>query len=145
MTSLVDRIYFVSCPYYITEEEFKAQYEYKIRYANAHFPNCQFIIVSDRGNERVNECIRRIGACPTRVTICYVDDGNGDRAGNSVLKNPYKSPTLKFSSVREQNIYASNNSTHDILWVCDGDTKSYVYQNKMRRAEILKTRPYIKK
>ena len=132
-TSLTDRVYFISCLYNLTKEEFKDYYEHAIRYSNAQFPDCKYFITNDLGNKLVYEFLRTIGVSPHRVTFCTYNEN---------VENPHMYNTRVFKNRVEQDTTLTNESTHDILWERDTTDPTYVNKNKNRRLQLLKVKPY---
>lgn len=124
-----NRIYYISGYNDITDAEFE-YYKRRIRIANAHNPNCTFILGDASGCDRLaQEYLRTIGVSPARITIYY-------KKTSPTPVNKYNYKLCKCGDDNEKFSTMIYSSTDNIAYVRSGDTDSVPAQSVKRRRKI---------
>lgn len=120
------RIYFISGPTDITGEEFTSNIARKIKKVNSQY-DCKFLVDESACGKLSQQYLRKIGICPTKITIYHRTD--------IAPENKHNYRTKSFSTNIQKCVEATRMSTHDIAWFRPEDPDSEPARNKLRRLE----------
>jgi hypothetical protein len=131
MSTVPRRVYFISGPYDITEEEFTTHFSRRIRQSNAEDPNCTYFVGDLQGTDQyAQEFLRTCGISPERVTIYH---GNTPR-------NIHRCNTVEIIDQARRFAAMTQYSTHDITWVRPDGTAQDAERHILRRRAVYESK-----
>lgn len=130
------RVYFISGPTNLTQEEFDVNYKRKIVKANADYPGCKFILGGTTETDHLAQAFLRRAGIISRVTVCYHEGSEWKNLGFFNEKC--------LADEGDRILWCTHYSTHDIVWKRDDAMDPTVTLNLARRREKIDGTPAYK-